>query len=303
MCRCTTVILSRSVSNPKNPAATSPDDPRPRLRVSHEEAAQSLDIQIGKADEFLPSGTQKVTRETLFNGRRVWSDYTTELLRQIFTTDGPAKEFERGQHFAVFMSASPAEQFENEVERTTRQVGALRSIRARLELFEGATKGQPTSIQANAQALQTIASRDVFVVHGRDEAAKLAVARFLEKLDLNPVILHEQPDKGRTVIENFEDHSADARFAVVLLTPDDEGCLVGGEVNRRARQNVVFELGYFIGKLGRNRVIALKLDSVEEPSDLHGVLYVPFDAGGAWKLVLARELKAANVDVDLNKVI
>jgi predicted nucleotide-binding protein len=291
------------VSNPKNPAATSPDDPRPRLRVSHEEAAQSLDIQIGKADEFLPSGTQKVTRETLFNGRRVWSDYTTELLRQIFTTDGPAKEFERGQHFAVFMSASPAEQFENEVERTTRQVGALRSIRARLELFEGATKGQPTSIQANAQALQTIASRDVFVVHGRDEAAKLAVARFLEKLDLNPVILHEQPDKGRTVIENFEDHSADARFAVVLLTPDDEGCLVGGEVNRRARQNVVFELGYFIGKLGRNRVIALKLDSVEEPSDLHGVLYVPFDAGGAWKLVLARELKAANVDVDLNKVI
>ena len=303
MCRCTTVILSRSVSNPKNPAATSPDDPRPRLRVSHEEAAQSLDIQIGKADEFLPSGTQKVTRETLFNGRRVWSDYTTELLRQIFTTDGPAKEFERGQHFAVFMSASPAEQFENEVERTTRQVGALRSIRARLELFEGATKGQPTSIQANAQALQTIASRDVFVVHGRDEAAKLAVARFLEKLDLNPVILHEQPDKGRTVIEKFEDHSADARFAVVLLTPDDEGCLVGGEVNRRARQNVVFELGYFIGKLGRNRVIALKLDSVEEPSDLHGVLYVPFDAGGAWKLVLARELKAANVDVDLNKVI
>ena len=139
-------------------------------------------------------------------------------------------------------------------------------------------------------------------VHGRDDAAKLAVARYLEKLELHPIILHEQADRGRTIIQKFEDHS-DVGFAVVLLTPDDDGALHGDPLRQRARQNVVFELGYFRGKLGRERVCALKADGVEEPSDLHGVLYVPLDARGAWKLTLARELKAANIDVDLNNAL
>ncbi|HET6332086.1 MAG TPA: nucleotide-binding protein, partial [Polyangiales bacterium] len=101
-------------------------------------------------------------------------------------------------------------------------------------------------------------TRRVFVVHGRDESAKEAVARFLAKLDLEPIILHEQPNQGRTVIEKFEG-SADVDFAVVLLTPDDTGELAdgSGEPKPRARQNVIFELGYFVGRLGRSRVCAL----------------------------------------------
>ena len=154
------------------------------------------------------------------------------------------------------------------------------------------------STTTHAPAPQT--NRQVFLVHGHDEAMKQTVARYLEKLDLDPIILHERPDKGRTIIQKFEDH-ADVAFAVVLLTPDDEGRRRGTDQNElRARQNVILELGYFIGRLGRERVCALKGAGVIEPSDLHGVLYVPFDDGGAWKLVLARELRAAQIVVDLN---
>src|SRR5262249_32376296 len=93
-------------------------------------------------------------------------------------------------------------------------------------------------------------------------------------------------------------------FAVVLLTRDDEGRIKGESVLRpRARQNVILELGYFLGRLGRDHVCALMTDGVEEPSDLSGVIYVPFDSGGAWRLSLAREVKAAGIDVDLNRAV
>jgi len=143
--------------------------------------------------------------------------------------------------------------------------------------------------------------RAVFVVHGRDDGAKEAVARFLEKLTLKPLILHEQPNKGRTLIEKFETN-AEADFAVVLLTPDDEGHPVGltEEKRPRARQNVLFELGYFIGRIGRARVCALHKGGVELPSDFDGIVYVSMDDPQGWRLLLAREIKAAGIGVDLN---
>lgn len=143
-------------------------------------------------------------------------------------------------------------------------------------------------------------SNKVFIVHGHDDGARQSVARFLEKLGFEPVILQEQANRGRTIIEKFEEHG-DVGFAVVLLTPDDEGRAKGGELQPRARQNVVLELGYFIGRLGRHRVCALKSGDLELPSDYQGVLWETMDAGGGWRLSLARELKAAGHEVDLNK--
>ena len=143
--------------------------------------------------------------------------------------------------------------------------------------------------------------KEVFVIHGRDNEAKEAVARFLARLDLEPVILHEQPNEGRTIIEKFEEH-AQAAFAVVLLTPDDAGALENekDKLRPRARQNVIFEFGYFIGRLGRKRVCALTKGDLEMPSDYDGVLYVPLDAAGAWRMRLVKELKAAGLNVDAN---
>jgi predicted nucleotide-binding protein len=148
-------------------------------------------------------------------------------------------------------------------------------------------------------------SRRIFLVHGHAEAIREATARYLERLNLKPIILHEQPNKGRTIIEKFTDYS-DVGFAVVLFTADDRGGLIDApfeQQNARPRQNVLLELGFFLGKLGRNRVCALFRDGVEIPSDYSGVLFIKLDEGAAWKLQLARELKAAGIEVDMNKAI
>ena len=150
---------------------------------------------------------------------------------------------------------------------------------------------------------EQIDTEEVFVVHGRDEGAREKVARFLEKLELKPVVLHEKPNEGRTIIEKFEDY-AHVGFAVILLTPDDIGKLQddAGDTKPRARQNVILELGYFIGKLGREHVCALVQGDLERPSDYDGVLYIPLDDSDGWKMRLVQELKSAGYDIDANRV-
>jgi predicted nucleotide-binding protein len=146
----------------------------------------------------------------------------------------------------------------------------------------------------------------VFVVHGHDGEMKQYVARVLDKLGLNPVILHEQNNAGKTIIEKFIDNS-DVSFAVVLLSPDDKGYPASASAKSaksRARQNVILELGFFIGKLGRDRVFTLKQSNdLEIPSDFAGVLYTLFDSAGQWRFELVRELQAAGYAVDANKLL
>ena len=155
-----------------------------------------------------------------------------------------------------------------------------------------------------AQEEEQMNTKEVFVIHGRDNEAKETVARFLEKLDLKPVILNEQPDQGGTIIEKLEQY-AQVEFVVALLTPDDVGALKDDEKNLkpRARQNVVFELGYCVGRLGRDRVCALTKGDVEIPSNYSGVVYVPLDAAGGWKIKLIRELQNVGFDVDANRAV
>ena len=140
----------------------------------------------------------------------------------------------------------------------------------------------------------------MFIVHGHEEAPKEAVARLIEKLGLEAIILHEQTNRGMTVAEKLDVHG-DVGFAVVIMTPDDLGRAKDAVVeNERARQNVILELGYFLARLGRDRVCALMKSDVEIPSDFHGVVYTPLDVHGAWRVGLARELKAAGYSIDLN---
>jgi len=151
--------------------------------------------------------------------------------------------------------------------------------------------------ESKEPAPKTLSHR-IFLVHGHDEGARETVARFLMQLGFEPIILHEQANQGRTVIEKVEAHG-EVDFAVVLLTPDDEGCAKGGTPVPRARQNVVLELGYFLGRLGRGRVCALTRGSVEIPSDFAGVVWEPMEGGG-WKQALGRELRAAGHKIDWN---
>lgn len=152
-----------------------------------------------------------------------------------------------------------------------------------------------------ASSVQTL--RKVFIVHGHDDAARETVARFIEKLGFEAVILHERPNKGRTIITKFREEAAGVGFAIVLMTPDDVGGaapFVAGTLKPRARQNVVFELGFFIGELGPERVAALIKGDIERPSDFDGVVYISLD-NGSWKAELTRELEVAGYAIDWNK--
>lgn len=173
----------------------------------------------------------------------------------------------------------------------------------------GKPSGAPDPIaEAVHEALRptpqpTVAERPrIFVVHGRDATLKAEVALFLARIGLDPIILHEQVNQGRTIIEKFGDLADTVAFAVVLLTPDDVGGLPNEELQPRARQNVWLELGYFIGKLGRDRVCALKVGNVEMASDVLGLLYVSADST-QWKMDLAKELQAAGVPFDAARVL
>ncbi len=148
-------------------------------------------------------------------------------------------------------------------------------------------------------------NNSIFIVHGQDDATKEKVARFIEKLDLNAVILHEQVSCGMTIIEKFEAYSKKSGFAVALFTPDDIAYPLGQEENKnpRARQNVILEMGFFVGCLGRDRVCVLYKGDVELPSDILGVVYTEIDDTDSWKLSLAKELKVAGYEIDLNTLI
>ena len=146
-------------------------------------------------------------------------------------------------------------------------------------------------------------NKKIFIVHGRDNEAKQELARVLEKSDFKAIILHEQPNAGKTIIEKIERFS-DVGYAIILYTECDKGRdknLPVDQEKYRARQNVVFEHGYLIAKLGRDRVCALVKGDVETPGDISGVVYIPMDENGAWKMQLARDMQDVGLPVDMNK--
>jgi predicted nucleotide-binding protein len=274
------------------------------LLVSRTKAERKLRERIEKADA-IPNGLTQTDEDlrtaTARFGR--WFDYTDELLALIFSGDKYASEFRMaGPEISIGVSfpgkrLDVGAEFSELEEKVKAKVECLRSIIERLELIPELQKAE-----AHDEKPRPVApSRKIFVVHGRDEAAKQQVARLLERLQLEPIILHEKPNKGRTIIEKIEQH-ADVAFAVVLLTPDD----IGGtaqqpqELKKRARQNVIFELGYFFAKLGRDKACALYKPGVELPSDMSGILYKLMDDAGRWELELAKEIRAAGITVDLN---
>lgn len=143
----------------------------------------------------------------------------------------------------------------------------------------------------------------VFIVHGHDEEAKEKAARLVEQLGLKAIILHEQVNSGKTIIEKIEEYS-NVGFAIVLYTPCDLGAAKDQikNLHSRARQNVVFEHGYLIGKIGRRNVCALTKGEIEKPNDISGIVYIEMDDRGGWKTDIAKEMKESGYNIDLNTI-
>ncbi|WP_230971025.1 TIR domain-containing protein [Nitrogeniibacter aestuarii] len=169
-----------------------------------------------------------------------------------------------------------------------------------LDMLEFGAASSTTSSAVPGSPPAARNKRNVFIVHGRDNETKQEVARFIEKIGLKSIILHEQASSGMTIIEKIERYANDADFALVLYTPCDLGRAVTETKvppRQRARQNVVFEHGYLMARLGRENVCALVKGEIETPNDISGVVYVGFDTYGAWKTEVVKELVACGYEV------
>jgi predicted nucleotide-binding protein len=288
-------------------ARPSPVDQDPLLNypVSIATAKLSERILLGKAliqSTASPGISNEAALENIRAKFNIWTEYNEELLRSLFThpervllkyIGGPSMGFFAGAPDPLHVRAKELG------ERIQTRIHRLESVIERLELF-------PQSPHATAPAAvgPVVGTRRVFIVHGHDDAARLALARFLEatKTNFEIQILNEATNQGRTIIEKLEHEATSATYAVVLLTADDEGGpRTNGERRPRARQNVILELGYFIGKLNRKSVAILYEEGVELPSDVQGVAYILLDDHDGWKLKLGKELRASGHQLDLAK--
>lgn len=283
---------------PKSPAVP---EGEPNLLVARAQFEETLTERIAHGEELhvreiVSETTLKTAREDF--GR--WDAFNDTLLRRSFSTARPADTYSYQSAFSIgFGGPVPfveiVDEFRDDVNT---KLHRLKTLKDQLPLYDSTSGASATTVP------KSIGGTGVFIVHGHDEALKQHVARTVERLTgTGPIILHEQTDRGRTIIEKFESHANAVGYAVILLTGDDRGGVASSDGQRpRARQNVVFEFGYFVGRLGRPRVTVLHAEGVELPSDLSGVLYTPIDNGGAWQYKLAKEMKAAGISVDLNKL-
>lgn len=278
---------------------------RPNLKESQESSRQKIEAQIDKGYQLqhLDIRSEDQLKKAVAECKK-WSDYNKTLLSTLFTSSSTADRYSSfhyqrpvGSATNPLVNPSLQEQLNRYHERVTTSLNSLEGIRDELELIP---------VQHSRSSDQDITKGNkVFVVHGRDLYAAETIARAVENLGLEVDILHEKPNEGRTIIKKLEEIAKNASYAIVLFTPDDVGALkeeADQESNPRARQNVIFELGFFIGKLGRKGVCCIYQGVVELPSDIDGLLYVEMDDGGAWKHSLAQEMESAGLPIDRSKL-
>lgn len=290
-------LLCRSLSNPHSPAAI-------MVEMSEARTTDGPTLQPERAIEILEACLrtgEELLKSPIIDTHEL-QDWRADTAHKIELSFG-AKASAHLEFLSHNRRLQPYEdRSAHDHHNCERLVGCLRRlvkrIRTELELQVAQRPSAPSN-QSVAPGPLPKPSDKVFVVHGHDHGAKEAVARCIEGLGLKPIILHEQVNGGRTVIEKLEQH-ADVGFAVVLLTPDDVGAPSKGSRKRqpRARQNVILELGYFMAKLGRGRVCTLCAEGVERPSDILGVVYEPFVLESSeWRTKLTMELRAAGLPV------
>lgn len=260
---------------------------------------EELDKRIALGEEITKD---RIDNDTAFATAKKefseWSDYNLELIKQSFTEPYNEcwKSYDNAGTTIGLISAvkggrqEPWRVLSQFIKRVESKVDYLNKLKNKVDILESSAEVTKVLSEANVERNMS----QVFIVHGHDEEAKTKTARFVEKLGLDAIILHEQASSSRSIIEKIEEYS-DVGFGSVLYT----SCDIGGkqtekqELNSRARQNVVFEHGFLIGKIKRENVCALVKGDVELPNDISGVIYISMDDADAWKYTIAKEMKAS----------
>lgn len=293
------------------------------LVISREDFINDLQQGVVKSKEFLDVSVPKTTvsnpyegwsskpkylydenqKKDYINRCQQWISYYTEFLKQSF--DIPNSEYKNkfesaGQPILFTTDSDLVQMYHDEVEAKVAYLENLISITPLLPTDTTvANKTNPELSHASPIKDST----KVFIVHGHDSNIRKDTELFIKDIGYEPIVLFKQANCGDTIIEKLEREVNDVAFAIVLYTPCDKGCEASEtDMKPRARQNVVFEHGLMCGILGRNRVVALRYDDVEIPGDLTGVVYIPYDEPGLWKFQIAKEMKAAGLAIDLNKI-
>lgn len=275
------------------------------LTTHKDEFNRVLDDRISKGQEIFD---RQITNQEAFKSNREdfsnWNDYNSEYLKHAFNKEN--NEYKKGYDDAGKFSfdffggqTSPAQELKKFKDKVKDKLDNLKKLRAKTDLLKSTIQQKNTVVEK----LVVLEKSRVFIVHGHDEAAKAKTARFIEKLGLKPIILHEQASGSKTVIEKIEAFS-NVGFGIVLYTACDIGAKAEEDpkYKSRARQNVIFEHGFLIGKIGRENVCALVKGEIETPNDISGVVYVKMDDEDAWHLKIARELRNSGYDIDMNKL-
>ena len=273
-----------------------------QLVVSREEAKQKLETRLLKGqnikDLLIESSQDLKSAQHEFYK---WNDFNVELLKQLFTTNELSEEYNSSIGIAFIGPTTFREDLRDFYDDVDYKIRRLESIIERIEIIPVYSLDSENK-NIKAANFDVITKEKVFIVHGQDNATKFEVARFIEKIGFVPIILHEQVSGSKTIIEKIEIYS-DVGFGIVLYTPCDVGARNADKINLkgRARQNVVFEHGFLIGKLGRSNVCSLVKGDVEIPNDISGIVYTSMDVGN-WQIELAKELKSAGYPIDMNNV-
>lgn len=278
-----------------------------KLNLSKSEFKNAINKRIEIGDELL---AREVIDQENFGKLKFdyesWNDYNNEFLKQSFNK--PLNEYRKryanaGYTFMGDMltadSSNPINGFKGLINN---KLADLAKLRDKIELLKSIVQTEKSANENNGKH-QILSKKEIFIVHGHDDEAKVKTARFVEKLGFKPIILHEQASSGKTIIEKIESYS-NVGFGIVLYTPCDIGSkkIESPELKNRARQNVVFEHGFLIGKIGRENVCALVKGEIETPNDISGVVYVTMDNNEAWEFQIAKELKKSGYAVDMNKL-
>lgn len=307
--------------------------PEAPLKIARERFCELLNEQIEKGNELLGIEVPKKTHYTTNYGGFVsmsrnanhvdyeeaaekefiaklnkWNDRNKTIYRTSFEVADSIYFHEYESQIWQIWGSDTIKEYKDEIQRLTNH---MQGDIERSDLMQCSVAAPQTSEKA---VRPKELSQDIFIVHGHNEEMKQTVARIVSRLGLNPIILHEQPNGGKTIIEKFESNAESINFAIILLSADDLAAAVRDlngvkdeelrqHMEMRARQNVVFEMGYFAGKLGRANVFFLLQDEVSKPGDLDGIVYTAYDAAHAWRFELVKELKNAGYKVSADQVL
>ena len=315
-------------------ATSGPVYPEAPLKITRERFCELLTEQIKKGTELLavnvPKQSQpdpyyggfvsarrsdkvhydKTAEDAFINDYKRWRDRNMAIYRTSFEAAESIYYHDYESQIWQIWGTDTIKEYKDNIQR---QINQMQGDIERADLINCVATDETTAIPVVPDEPKTLSS-DIFIVHGNNNEMKQAVARTISKLGLNPIILHEQPNAGKTIIEKFESNAQKINFAVILLSADDltasvrELAGVNNEdvkarLSFRARENVVFEMGYFAGKLNRSNVFFLLQEGVSKPGDLDGIVYTAYDAGGAWRFELVKELKVAGYSVSADALL